>query len=66
MAIAIAIAVVVASAMIVLSVQLKVRQVLKVQMRHAKQAQVEAVKMVATAMAIIATKIIQNQRIKLR
>jgi hypothetical protein len=52
--------------MIVLSVQLKVRQVLKVQMRHAKQVQAGAVKMVATAMVIIATKTIQNQKIKLR
>jgi hypothetical protein len=63
-------AVVAVNAMIVLSVQPKVQQVLKVEMRHEKQVQVEVVKTAATAMAITAiatrTTKIQSQRIKLR
>jgi hypothetical protein len=63
---AIAIVVVAAIAMTALTVQLKVQQVLKAQMRHVMLVQVEVVKMVVTVMAITAIKIIQNQKIKLR
>jgi hypothetical protein len=63
MAIAIAIVVVVAIAMTALSVQLKVRQVLKAQMLHAKRVQVGAAKTVATATGIIK---IQNQNLKIK
>jgi hypothetical protein len=53
--------------MIALSVQPKVQQLLKVEMLHAKQAQVEVVKTAVTA-TVIATRTIkiQNQKIKPR